>query len=92
MKHSIYNPDLETSIVVDETNCENTSICVKSYGDIDGKTHYLTPSDLENLIHLLKYIQAKKKEINPIYGKRISALSIASIKAMKSNKLTKKNG
>jgi len=84
MKHSIYNSELETTLEVDETLCENVALHIE---DNDGvvKSHYLRPDELENLIHVLKYVHQKKKEINPVYGKRVSALSISSIRAAKEN-------
>ena len=63
MTHSIYNSELETSIVVDETQCENTSISINSESStILTMTHYLTPKELSDFIGVLLHIQAKKRK------------------------------
>lgn len=62
MKHLIENQDLETSIIVDETLCENTSIEI--IDGVQSLKHYLTPKDLKNLIGVLLHIQAKKRKEN----------------------------
>lgn len=62
MKHVIENFDLCTTLVIDETLCENTSIAIET--EKDGELiHYLTPKDLKNLIGVLLHIQAKKRKI-----------------------------
>ena len=64
MKHVIENDDLQTTLAVEETLCENTLITIYENGAIT--SHYLTPKDLKNLIGVLLHIQAKnrKKENN----------------------------
>jgi hypothetical protein len=82
MEHAIKNNDLNTVLKVDETVSSN--VCIKIEGFFDNSnSHYLSIDDLENLIHVLKYVYDKKKSINPNFGRRISGLSIASIEAQK---------
>ena len=61
MKHTIYNKDLFTELIIDETLCENTAITICGE-DEKITTHYLTPKDLKNFIGALLHVQAKKRK------------------------------
>lgn len=62
MEHRIYNAELETELVVDETLCENTSIEVVDSTTGESYHHYLSPKELRSFIGVLLHVQAKKRK------------------------------
>ena len=62
MEHTIYNKDLKTKLIIDETFCENTCIIIKDPENGGPLYHYLTPKDLKDFIGGLLHVQAKKRK------------------------------
>ena len=63
MTHSIFNSDLNTEIIIDETLCENVCISIHNHDRCAAETHYLKPKDLDDLIITLLHIQNKKNKV-----------------------------
>lgn len=62
MEHKINNEALKTSLIIDETSCENTCIIIEDSETGGILYHYLTPKDLKNFIGGLLHVQAKKRK------------------------------
>jgi len=62
MTHSIFNSDLNTEIIIDETLCENVCISIHNHESCSSETHYLKPKELDDLIITLLHIQNKKSK------------------------------
>ena len=61
MIHTLFNPEMGTTMSIDETICENTMVSIEN-NEGSEVFHYMSPKDLNNLISTLLHVQAKKRK------------------------------
>lgn len=62
MEHSIYNDLLKTTIKVDETLSNNTSIMIENLESGNFESHYFNQKELSDFIDLLLWVHSKKNK------------------------------